>query len=128
MATIRSIALKAREIAEREAKSEGLFSDQLEGFCARGSAILYRELKKAGIKARIHLSYTEEYSHVFLRVGNHIVDITATQFNEEPVSIVPIWGKKPDYWRRDYEFETIKELVHLQKIEGWPREQMADLS
>lgn len=128
MATIRSIALKAREIAERQAKSENLFSDQLEGFCARGTHILYKALKRAGIKARIHVSYTEEYSHVFLRVGNYIVDITATQFNEGPVCIVPIWGKKPDYWRRDYEFETIKELVNFQKIEGWPREQIADLS
>jgi hypothetical protein len=60
---------------EQIAKAEG-FDDDLYGLCARGSAILWAELDKAGLKAEI----VYNPGHVFVYCEGWYVDITATQF------------------------------------------------
>jgi len=72
---IRYHAYKARKIAERHSKADG-FEEDLYDFCARGSAILWEELNRAGLKAEI----VYNPGHVFVYCEGWYVDITATQF------------------------------------------------
>lgn len=75
---IRYYAYKARDRAEEIAKREG-FDDDLYEFCARGSAILWNELTKAGIETKI----VYNPGHIFCYAGGYYVDITATQFGNK---------------------------------------------
>ena len=72
---IRYHAYRARKIAEKIAKEEG-FAEDLYEFCARGAAILWKELDRAGLKSEI----VYNPGHVFVLCSGWYVDITATQF------------------------------------------------
>jgi len=72
---IHRIAKTARASAELKARRSG-FSNNLGGFCARGSAILHRHLSRSGLKSTI--CFTR--GHVWVWCDPFVVDITATQF------------------------------------------------
>ena len=74
---IRYHAYRARKIAEQVARAEK-FDEDLCGFCARGSAILWKELTRAKLKAEI----VYNPGHVFVYCEGWYVDITATQFGK----------------------------------------------
>jgi hypothetical protein len=128
MATIMiNIVKRARKIAERRANKQS-FPYDLEGYCARGSAILWRELQKNGISAKICVADDNNECHVFLKVRHQILDITATQFGWHAVIVRSCRGLKEWYWRESYSFKTIEDLIAYQKRTGWPTEQVAELS
>jgi hypothetical protein len=72
---IRRCAYRARTKAEKIAAKDG-FESNLRGFCARGAAILYSELKKSGLPSVIYYAP----GHVYVWCCGYYADITATQF------------------------------------------------
>ena len=120
---IRYHAYRARKIAEKIAREEG-FSEDLYDFCARGSAILWEELTRAGLNAEI----VYNPGHVFVCCQGWYVDITATQFglgktmvrNENSARKLSEkqycrCGEKlfPD-WHKDYAWRTFSNPISLQ--------------
>jgi hypothetical protein len=75
---VRSVARRVRRYMEAVAEENGWDSIGLEGFCGRASAILHRELRRAGLPSQI----VAVEGHTFVRSGDYVVDITATQFRE----------------------------------------------
>ena len=79
---IKKIAGQVREAFEEIEKEEGNCSwsktDALSGYCGRASTQLYLACRRAGIKIRM----VEASGHMFNTYENHIVDVTATQFND----------------------------------------------
>lgn len=103
----------------------------LTGWCARASAELWYQLTQQGIGARLRLwedAHTGE-GHVFVTVGNHVVDVTATQFNEfqrQTVVFVP-WPqvRHHAFYQAQQAFATAEQLRQYQLAQGWPCEQTA---
>jgi hypothetical protein len=128
LAMVHEIALEVRSWCEKEADKSSREST-LMGFCAIGSAELYRRLKKQGVEAEIHMYCGEECSHVYLLVDDHVVDITATQFDEfryEPVLIVHSKVAEQHYFYQSFEtFRDVKALRKYQNDNKWPRNQVA---
>ena len=60
-------------------------------------------LKKQGIKSKLVVSHLDEWggSHVYLIVGDYLVDITATQFCVRThVVIKPLKKVKEHFWKK----------------------------
>lgn len=100
------------------------------GWCAIASARLWRELSAAGIESEIHMATGGGCgSHVFLVVDDHVVDVTASQFNEFYKKKLVIMHRKEAeqhwFYRTDDVFETADELRRSQIRTGWPKEQTA---
>ena len=122
---IYTIALGVRQWTENEAEE---WNQDLCGWCAIASAKLHTELIKAGFDSEIHMSENRGGCHVFIVYDDHVIDVTATQFNfEEQVLIL---HKKEAEGRSEW-FETAKtyrNVKHLRKEQvkdGWPTEQIA---
>lgn len=68
-------------------------------------------------------------SHVYLVVDDHVVDVTATQFDEfrgTPVVIAHYKEAEQHYFYQSSEiFGTPKELRKFQRKTGWPKNQIA---
>jgi hypothetical protein len=119
---IELIAIKARVWAEDFARRNG-FSYNLGCMCAIASAHLFTELQEAGIEATI--SYNTR--HCFVRCGEYLVDITATQFahnNHKDVEIVKYKNRtKHLYWTTQRKYTSIDKLRMTQQRVGWPENQ-----
>lgn len=99
----------------------------LDGFCAIAAAQLWRELHSLGITAGICVHTSRDgSSHVFLKVEDHVVDITATQFGLDPVVILHE-RLAAEHWFYDVweQFDNPARLREHQVREGWPVEQTA---
>lgn len=85
-------------------------NNRLAGWCAVCSTELWHRLEAVGISAELHFHCDRMVgSHVFLLVDNHIIDITATQFDEfRHVPIVII----PSYEGKNYSFYATKKVFH----------------
>jgi hypothetical protein len=123
-ALVLEAAKVAREKAEQIAEQE-LFNEDLEGLCARASAILFSELRKRNIYARICLAY----DHCFVVYDNHIVDVTATQFNiQDKIFICKLSDLErishPAHWEYKKSFRSIKRAVQYQSDRNWPTDQI----
>ena len=99
------------------------------GWCARASARLFNALTAAGFNPRLHIAESDEGGHVFVTVRGYVVDITATQFDNEledpePVTILERDISK-DYWfyNTTKTFKTVTDLQRYQKKVGWPDHQ-----
>jgi hypothetical protein len=75
---VKMVASEVRSWAESKQKSNPMvYGEDLCGLCARASVRLHAKLAKASIPSKIcHVP-----GHVFIRVENSAVDVTATQFN-----------------------------------------------
>lgn len=128
---VRKIAKTVRAWAEQEAVRLG-FGSELAGMCASASAKIHHMLKDIGIDSKIVYSNSETYGdHCYVLVHNHIVDVTATQFEYydfEPIVMMPLEKKVVRhyrFWRGTQTFETVVDLITFQQANDWPSEQMA---
>ena len=126
LARVGAIAARARKWTEIRADRAG--DDEtngLCGWCAISAAYLFRELSNAGIKVELHLAD----GHCFTVVDDHIVDVTATQFDEFRNTKINILHVKEaaDFWY----YETVKTfdnptaLRDHQLKKKWPKNQIA---
>ena len=124
-----TIASDVRMWVEAEAFKKDYHPDDLRGWCAIAAGEIWKRLKKVGIKADICLS-THDYmgSHCFLLVEDHILDVTATQFEDfEDKKVVVMHSKEAEIheiYRVDKTFGTSKELRLYQNRQRWPSKQV----
>lgn len=111
---ILKVAKKVRHWADKLARRKGL-DPSLCGLCAKASSRLWLELKNVGIQAKL----LANYGHVFLEVGDFVVDITATQFRSyfSPVMIVPkCIAHGYSFWTCEEEYKDSEELDKRGKL------------
>ena len=131
MNTVLSIAQKVRTWTEqKEIKVNPSKPDlKLTGWCAIASCHLFRQLANAGIKSEIHLYEGKDYSHAFIVVDDHVVDVTATQFRQFRKTPVVIIHQKEaeqyEFYNSDMIFQFPAKLRDHQLKEGWPNNQIA---
>jgi hypothetical protein len=130
LVTATTIAYTVRDWVEKEAFRKNYHPDNLLGWCAIASAELHKRLKKEGIKADICVS-TEHYmgSHCYIVIEDHVLDVTATQFDTFKNTKVVIMHSKEaevhEMYRAEKVFGTSKELRVYQNKQRWPSKQIA---
>ena len=108
-----SILKKCRRWTERIA-FEKQFNSNLSGLCAVAAGKVSRELRRVDIPCVI--CYNS--NHVFNRVGDRLVDITATQFNL-PEIYVTDFPANDWFYQVDRQFRNWRQLANHQIKEGW---------
>lgn len=95
-----------------------------ETFCAISSSLLSVDLHDAEIKHEI----VGNNRHVFLKLNDYILDVTADQFGfYDQIEFFKISNLKehtPYYWNIEFAFKNYKELVEYQNINSWPLDQI----
>lgn len=123
------VAQKVREWTQKQADRKSYYAHSLMGWCAIASAQLFRELKKAGVDSTIHLYDGEDGCHCFIVVDNHVIDVTATQFDEfvdKQIVILPKSKAEKYYFYKTTEtFNLPTALRDYQLDTDWPRDQIA---
>ena len=125
-AIVEAIATDVRYWAEGRSERE-----DLNGWCARASAELFKQLNYRGIPAEIHawVDGDDESAHVYVVVDDFVVDVTATQFREfknVPVLIMHMKeAEAHEFYRSVAVFKTVRELRSWQKKGRWPPDQVA---
>lgn len=102
--------------------------DDLCGYCAIASARLWSLLRSQGIPAELHEAETALGNHVFVVVDDHLVDVTATQFQDYRDQWVIICDRgraRRWWWRTARVHESARDLRRHQTRVGWPRNQIA---
>jgi hypothetical protein len=121
-------AQQVRDWAQERAEKSKYHPEDLLGWCAITAAELHKILKDQEIDSVIHV-HNDMYSHAFVVVEDHVVDVTATQFREFADKPVVIMHKREaevfDYYNTDEEFATGAELRKWQRKHKWPRNQIA---
>lgn len=79
---LNSIAQKVRIRICDLAEYMGDDSYGLGGYCGIAAVEIWRELKKKGIQSSVELGHISSGCHCWTLIGNKIIDVTATQFNE----------------------------------------------
>lgn len=121
--TVHTTALK---VYKRCVRVHG--DEYLEGHCARASAKLHVALSTHKVESSFLYHHSEMGGHVFLRINDHFVDITARQFDSDLPSVII---KSLDnhggcyYWKDVMDVSTLRELIAVQKQHKWPSEQWA---
>ena len=124
---VQEIAAEVRQWAEMRARG----CQDLSGWCAIASAQLFRELVLLGIRPEIHMWTWEadDSAHVFLVVEDHVVDVTATQFQEFRRKPIVIMHQREaevyEFYRTAQVFSDADALRQHQLRTGWPRDQIA---
>lgn len=121
---IEAVAYDVRHWAEQQARRGHAYGrHDLCGWCARASAELHHRLRRAGIASELH-AYSGFVGHVFIETHGHVVDVTATQFQEfrEVPVVVLDRAQAADYsfYSTTYRFSTVRELREWQSREHWP--------
>lgn len=96
------------------AKSE-TFDNNWRGTCLICSWVLNQVLRSYGIKSELCIGRYDGISHAFTMVKDHVVDITATQFEKSEVVIEPLYSS-------NYIIEHKGQAARL-KMKEWPYEQ-----
>lgn len=113
-----------------ESRAEGtLNADDLNGWCARAAAELWRRLRAECLDPIIVVSESNWGCHVFLKLEDHILDVTATQFKEFRNDRVIVRHERElsdsDWHQESRTFQTDEELIRYQKRTKWPSRQIA---
>jgi len=119
---VRDHAYRVRRWVEFNCIKLGGHSPCLEGLCAIASAELWRRLRKDGIRAKLGHAQDEYEHHVFVIVDDHIIDITATQFNANcaKVEVRPVNHLlHPWYWKVTETFDSDDALHVHQTDTDW---------
>lgn len=126
---VEQAAFKSRRWAERKAEEEDFHKQSLKCWCARASAELFKTLTRRGIGAKLHMFEGERFSHVFVVVDDHIVDITATQFSPFRMSAVVIMhlreAEQYEFYQAEQEFSTVEDLRKYQIKKDWAANELA---
>lgn len=135
--TLLGTAQETRFIIEGEAERNPLTSmansKRLGGWCGIATADLVRRLALKSVKAEIHLWTCPKtgQSHVYPLVEDHFLDITASQFSifsDQPIVLIhhrEINPKHHWFWNTTEVFSTPEDLIHAQKRNKWPKDQIA---
>jgi hypothetical protein len=122
------VAQKVRQWTQKQADRKHYYAHSLMGWCAIASAQLFRELKRAGIDSTIHLHEGDGPCHCFVVVDDHVVDVTATQFDEfvdkEIVILPKSKAEKYDFYTTCETFNYPNDLRDYQLDTDWPRDQI----
>lgn len=115
------VAHEVRKWAEKWNRKHRKFDADLCGMCAIAAGRLHTELTKRGIKATI----IANERHCFVEWNRHIVDVTATQFNFEPVMLRKRSTMQDEGWwhGRSYRCADADALIAHQQYWGWPKDQ-----
>lgn len=92
------------------------WDEDLGGMCAIASFTLCKALRKQKIDK---VRFCASDRHCFVTVRDHIVDITASQFGEEPICILP--SKREDlpyYWQPKHKIRRLTDVHRILKT--WP--------
>lgn len=122
MRTLLACAKEARKIAENIAEKEG-FPRDLEGLCARASAVLFELLEEKGFEPEIGVSSTRP--HVFVMAEGYIIDVTATQYRRKKKIFVVKAEDAPCMYFPEMVFRSVDELRSYQELVQWMEDQMA---
>ena len=82
---ITTIARQVRKEVVKRNKLIGMFEKNLCGLCAIASAKLFDELRQNGFRPWL----VRTGCHTFIECLGHVVDITATQFGNRTICILP---------------------------------------
>jgi hypothetical protein len=119
-----AIAKRVRNWTQQKADDKNFNTHNLCGWCAISAAELHRQLNKDNICAELH--YVG--GHCFAVVADHVVDVTATQFEEfEKVDINIIHVKEAEqfwYYQTMKVFTNPTDLRKHQLKEKWPRKEI----
>jgi len=113
--TVMQIARAVRREGEAVHKDWGDEDSDLGGWCAHSSNLLFQELLRRGIQAKLVWNGL----HCFVTYGPYIVDITATQFGKyKKVELRPRQSKnkKTDWWNEDHRVSNEKQY---NRGRGW---------
>jgi hypothetical protein len=125
---IRSISLQVRQWCEDRDQLEKHPTNNLGGWCAICSAHLWRELQRKGIQAVIGITQKQWYSHCYVVVDDHVIDVTASQFKQfRDVSIVILHEREAaiyEFYNTTQTFSDARALRKWQKKNRWPSEQV----
>lgn len=125
---VTSVARAVRCWAEERDDLQQHPTGDLHGWCAIAAAHLWAELTRAGLQAEIHMAEMPNGSHAFVLCEDHIVDVTATQFNEyrnNPVVVLHAKEAIHAFHNTTHTFETAQQLRKFQKKNRWPHWQVA---
>lgn len=126
--------LESGEMADR-AEAFDVPSDTLCGYCGVGTAYLSTLLSNAGIEHTIYMSRKDYGDHVFIEAADHIVDVTASQFNGYPwlngerladVEVRHVSKRDASvhlHWDTSLTVDSVVTLADLLDKEDWPEEQ-----
>lgn len=120
------VATRVRAWAEKAAAAS-YYPDDLEGFCAFGARRLFAELRKAGHDPRLCAAFDpaqESYWHAFVTCEGFVVDVTATQFRQPPVVVLPVAPLMPYYWHARLSYRTDGGFVKRMLAEDWPSDEI----
>lgn len=124
MKSINHIAEKCREWADQYAHRNHLASN-LTGLCAIASAKLFTELVTEGYHPALCLHSSYETAHCFVLLDDYIIDITATQFGDDTISILHEKEAIAAYYSDYLLFHSVKSFRSYQLKNGWPTIQVA---
>ena len=113
---IKKLAAECREIVEL-AVNEGIIEadEDLAGACAVASFFLRKKLLSYGYKTDFYVA--KAHNHCWLRYGDKILDITATQFGHKN-KVVFKKGHIHEYYYTGYKVRNFKE-----EFAPWPEDQ-----
>ena len=119
------IAKRVRTWTERKAERAKYNQHNLCGWCAISAAQLFRELRRENIDAELH--YVS--GHCFVAVGDHIVDVTATQFvkfENVEINIIHIKEAQECFWyyKSEKTFDNPTALREHQIKNNWPKREI----
>jgi len=110
---IGSVAAAVREWAERMQAELGHWADDLGGMCAVASYELFLALRRRGVDA----AFAHNPGHAFVIVADRVVDITATQFDEEAVLIRRL-DEASGHWKVRHRSRSPRQIK--QTLRNWP--------
>lgn len=129
--TVINSARKIRAWCEAENVSQGGPKyTNFSGWCAIASARLFQELTTAGIQPEINMAVDGDtgVSHVFLVVDDHVVDITATQFEPfQDKKLVIMHAKEAEvhwFYQPKESYRSVNKLREAQISRNWPKSQL----
>lgn len=126
---LESMAKQVRGWVEDEDLKRQYPRPGLNGFCAIASAELSRRLMHEGIPHEIHMSSSEDGSHVYVVIDDVVYDVTATQFPQYKDTKVLIKHTREAEvnWFHQVEeiFRNAEELRNYQIRARWPKDQTA---
>ena len=119
------VARRVRAWTQLKANRAHYNPHNLCGWCAISAAYFFRELSKENIDAELH--YVS--GHCFVVVDDHVVDITASQFDEfENVEILILHIKEAEqhwFYQSSKVFSSPSRLRDHQLKERWPSREIA---
>ena len=108
-------SLTRQELSSFILSHQQSFDDDWACSCLVCSWVLNQVLRSYGIKSELCIGRYDGISHAFAMVKDHVVDITATQFEKSEVVIELLYGS-------NYTIEHKGQAARL-KMKEWPGEQ-----